>query len=106
MSRKLPRAKPKLDWDSRAVPYVPPASADEPLWTQGDPIPVTTPAPRPTPDQERRFEPSQADRAAAAEMSARGAFRPPVPTRPVDVRKTGRWGTAVANYANSLKRQK
>jgi hypothetical protein len=105
MKRKLPRARPRLDWVRTASVYVPPASADEPLWTAGEPIPQPQPATPPEPRQERFTGPSDEDRSWAAEASARGSFRP-AQTRPTDVRKTGRWGTAVENYANSLKRQK
>jgi hypothetical protein len=63
--------------------------------------------PRTTPQDApgQPFVPSTEDRAAAAEMSERGAFKPPA-TRPTDVRKTGRWGRALKTYADSLKRQK
>jgi hypothetical protein len=88
-----------------------PTSPEDPLWVEGPAVPLyggadfapaqthAEPAPR------KRFEgPSDEDRAWAAAASARGSFKPPA-TRPVDVRKTGRWGTAVRNYSESLKRK-
>jgi hypothetical protein len=69
-----------------------PQTADEPLW-----LPADEPARPPRTGQDGRFEPSPEDRSAAAEMSARGAFRPPPCYKPFNPRR-GKWGRAIENW--------
>jgi hypothetical protein len=75
-----------------------------------EPATTTSPVEPPTPPQHGPREVSLADRAWAAEASARGSFLPAIKVpgmcRPRGLRKNDRWGKAVENYANSLKRQK
>jgi hypothetical protein len=87
-----------------AAGYVP-QTAEEPLWVEGPAVPVepaTAPVETHQPRQERRStEPTMEDRTWCAEVSERGFFRPAT-TRPVDLRKTGRWGQSWTNFKQSF----
>jgi hypothetical protein len=102
---RLPRAKPRLDFDRTATPY---NWRNDPMFEgcdEPDEQPVTTPATPPRPAQEPFTGPSEADRSWAAEASARGSFLPairvPGMCRPRGLRKNDRWGKALSNWKDA-----
>jgi hypothetical protein len=70
-----------------------PRSADEPLWEE--------PSKAPSRPATGRYEPSTADRSAAAAMSAMGLFRPESGehvSHPGKGMPRGRWGRAIESW--------